>query len=463
MTGKDLSGALLWQLPPNGMSEQQLSHCYSLSSMQVVAIGRDPSCDIVLDSSLYGTVSRRHATFRLLPQQVAGYSQWLICDLNSSNGTFVNGIRLQGCQELHSGDRITLGDNAAQFVFECQQQPQPQQLTSTKFISAAVSSHPIPSAEGRVSFSQLFPILSTGRDLARKAYLIPGILTIIFVVLMFATVGNPSAASFNHILVATYLAGAAYYFVYRLCGKHKPWWVLLSSAGVTVVILLSPILPVFILIFRNILPGSLPNAIETASFPQLLVQMFFGAGLMEELLKAIPVLGAYFLGRRVCSPWRERIGVWEPLDGILLGTASAVGFTLLETLGQYVPEITHNATLEAGQRFGQVVGLQLLIPRVLGSIAGHMADSGYFGYFIGLSVLRPRQRWQILAVGYFSAAALHALWNSTGLFSGLLLAVVGVLSYAFLTAAILKARLLSPTRSQNFATRFLESTHKEQE
>jgi RsiW-degrading membrane proteinase PrsW (M82 family) len=65
--------------------------------------------------------------------------------------------------------------------------------------------------------------------------------------------------------------------------------------------------------------------------------MFFGAGLMEELLKALPVLGLYFLGRLLYSPWRERIGVWEPLDGILLGTASAVGFTLLETLGQYVP------------------------------------------------------------------------------------------------------------------------------
>jgi RsiW-degrading membrane proteinase PrsW (M82 family) len=36
------------------------------------------------------------------------------------------------------------------------------------------------------------------------------------------------------------------------------------------------------------------------------------------------------------------------------------------------------------------------------------------------------------------------------------LVVVGVLSYAFLMAAILKARALSPTRSQNFATRFLE-------
>jgi RsiW-degrading membrane proteinase PrsW (M82 family) len=34
-----------------------------------------------------------------------------------------------------------------------------------------------------------------------------------------------------------------------------------------------------------------------------------------------------------------------------------------------------------------------------------------------------------------------------------ILAFVGVLSYAFLAAAILKARELSPTRSQNFATR----------
>jgi len=64
--------------------------------------------------------------------------------------------------------------------------------------------------------------------------------------------------------------------------------------------------------------------------------MFFGAGLMEELLKALPVLLAYVVGSRLSFPWRERIGVWEPLDGILLGAASAVGFTLLETLGQYV-------------------------------------------------------------------------------------------------------------------------------
>lgn len=101
---------------------------------------------------------------------------------------------------------------------------------------------------------------------------------------------------------------------------------------------------------------------------------------------------------------------------------------------------------------GELLGLQLLIPRILGLVAGHMAYSGYFGYFIGLSVLKPSRRWRILAIGYLSAATLHALWNATGIFNILVLAIVGVTSYAFLAAAILKARALSPNRTSNFAT-----------
>jgi RsiW-degrading membrane proteinase PrsW (M82 family) len=174
---------------------------------------------------------------------------------------------------------------------------------------------------------------------------------------------------------------------------------------------------------------------------------------MEELLKAVPLLVLYWLTRRLRSPWRERLGIREPLDGIILGAASAVGFTLIETLGQYLPEIYH-ATLSAGEGAAQLASLQLLIPRVLGSVSGHMAYSGYLGYFIGLSVFRPRKRLVILSVGYLTASILHALWNVAGIFSPVLLATVGVLSYAFLGAAILKARELSPTRAQNFATRF---------
>ncbi|MBD2003061.1 MULTISPECIES: PrsW family glutamic-type intramembrane protease [Cyanophyceae] len=449
------SGATTTPLPP-----------YALPGNREVTIGREPSCQIVLDSSQHGIVSRRHATIRPLSQSGGASVGWEICDMNSANGTYVNGRRLQGWQKLLSGDRIMLGQNGAEFMFEYQVASVKTQLSSppvtpppqlqTKAVIASVTPPP-PQPEG-VTFTQLFPILSTGRDLTKKAYLVPGILTVAFVILLFAAVGTPIV--FNLVL-ASYLAGAAYYFVYQLCGKHKPWWVLLFSASTTALILVSPLLLGFIYVFRVILPGDVDTILRGAEqvsfreFPSLLVRMFFGAGLMEELLKALPVLALYLIGRRLPSKkWRDRIGVWEPLDGILLGTASAVGFTLLETLGQYVPNIIQNITLQAGEGAGELVGLQLLIPRILGSVAGHMAYSGYFGYFIGLSALKPSKRWTILVVGYFTASGLHALWNATGSVSGLLLAVVGVLSYAFLTAAILKARALSPTRNSNFATRF---------
>jgi RsiW-degrading membrane proteinase PrsW (M82 family) len=392
-------------------------------------------------------VSRRHAVVRPLSLSPDSSYSWVICDLNSANGTFLNGEHLEGCQELHLGDRISLGADGPQFIFGYEVIAQPTMMNVNKAtVLSSVNNYQSSLKQDSVSFTQLFPIISTGKDLTRKAYLIPGILTVVFVVLMFATVGHPQA---NQVIVGSYIAFAAYYFVYQLCGKPKPWWVLLAAALSTMLILLSPLLNLFITVFRDILPGSLDSASQNGiTFTELLVRMFFGAGLMEELLKILPVLGAYLIGNSLPSPWRERIGVWEPLDGILLGTASAVGFTLLETLGQYVPLISQDA--------GQLVGLQLLIPRILGSVAGHMAYSGYLGYFIGLAVLKPTKGKQILSVGYLSASALHALWNATGSINAFLLVVVGVLSYAFLMAAILKARVLSPTRSQNFATRFLE-------
>ena len=417
---------------------------YQLSQTHEVAIGRDRNCQIALESIAYGMVSRRHATIR--PLAKGTFPRWEICDLSSANGTYINGIKLQGCQTLEMGDRISLGIDGPEFIFETplnkNQNQQQFATTNQRFYNAG--------EHEALTFTQLFPIASTGKQLSQKAYLYPGIATVICVVSMFVAVGN--SVAFN-LLLAAYLSGAAYYFIYQLCGKHKPWWVLLGSALATVLILLSPLLIGFILVFREILPGRLPVEGEQINFLSFLIRMFFGAGLMEELLKALPVLGAMLLGNWLRSPWRDRIGVWEPLDGILLGSASAVGFTLLETLGQYVPNIIQNITLQAGPEAAELVGLQLLIPRILGSAAGHMAYSGYFGYFIGLSALKPRKRWQILGVGYFSASALHALWNASGTVSVLLLAMVGVLSYAFLVAAILKARALSPNRDQNFATR----------
>jgi len=443
MTGLHPLPAVLRQVSRSG----DVAASYSLVAPEGIVMGRDPQCQILLDSASYGGVSRKHAEVRPAPTSLTG---WQVCDLSSANGTYVNGRQLTGCRNLAVGDRISLAQEGPHFIFGLQSSSELVELpTNRSLVPQNVSALPIsPAVVSDVTFSQLFPILSTGRDLTQKAYLLPGIVTIAFVVLMFTAIGKSDL--FN-LLLAAYIAGIAYFFVYQLCGKRKPWWVLAGSAIATVLVLSSPLLDLFVIVFRDFLPGKVPQNIASENFLLVLVRMFFGAGLMEELLKAIPVLLAYGIGMKLRSPWRERIGVWEPLDGILLGTASAVGFTLLETLGQYVPSAASDLTLQ-GQ--GAVVGLQLLIARILGSISGHMAYSGYLGYFIGLSVLKPSKRWQILGVGYLSASGLHALWNATGALNLLVLALVGVASYAFLAAAILKARALSPNRSQNFATRF---------
>ena len=471
MTGTDRYKTLLRLLPTNGNAGE--THLYPLSITETVILGRDPHCQVVLDPLVYRAVSRRHAEVKpVLGFESPGNTRfWQVGDLSSANGTFLNGERLKAYRVLQPGDRITLGQNGPEFIFECQPQVSPaphipsaaptppanvnlpsmaRRTSSVPDSLAATSPPPRRREPDAISLTQLFPILSTGRQLTHKAYLLPGGITVAFVVLMFVAVGTPLA--FN-MLLAAYLAGAAYYFVYELCGKHKPWWILAGAAVFTLLLLMSPVLKLFVFVFRQVLPGDLPTGDTPVAFPVLLIKMFFGAGLMEELLKALPVFAAYWVGTQLRSPNRERVGVWEPLDGILLGSASAVGFTLLETLAQYLPEV-YKATLSSGEGAAQLASLQLLIPRVLGSVAGHMAYSGYLGYFIGLSVLRSRRRWLILGIGYFTASGLHALWNTVGSISPVFLALVGLLSYAFLAAAILKARELSPTRSQNFATRF---------
>jgi RsiW-degrading membrane proteinase PrsW (M82 family) len=449
-----MSNAFLRLVRNNGINVGQ-EKSYSLAATSEVVIGREPtSCQIVLDSNLYSTVSRRHASIKP-SQTLDGKISYLLCDNNSANGTYLNGSRLQGCQELHSGDLIIFGTNGPEFIFECQLVTPP---VTPGFGSSTTSVSSAASNSDNASITQLFPALNIIRkaDFRRRTYLWPGIITVIFVVMLFSLQSqvNPRTAVLSIFLIATYIALGAYFFVYQLCGKHKPWWVLVGSGVGCILILITPLFYLFTIIFRGILPGSIPNNPDIG-FVELFIHMLFGAGLMEELIKALPIFAFMALGNMQTSPTRERIGVSEPLDGILLGSASAVGFTLLETLLQYGPENAARVSEQTGsEAAGILAGLLLVIPRILGAVFGHMAWSGWFGYFIGFSVLKPRQKWQILVIGYLSASFMHALWNSVASISILLLLVVGVLSYACLVGAVVQARALSPTRKENFATQF---------
>ena len=73
-----------------------------------VVIGRLPECDISFDDS---NLSRRHAEVSLQVKTVEGrqLGRYVISDLGSTNGTKVNGARLDGPCVLHPGDVITVG------------------------------------------------------------------------------------------------------------------------------------------------------------------------------------------------------------------------------------------------------------------------------------------------------------------------------------------------------------------
>jgi len=105
------------QIVSNRAFEDQ-SPTYILSTTEDTVLGREPQCGIVIDSIQYSAVSRYHA--KIQPVQSGLLYQWQVCDLNSSNGTYVNRVRLQGCKILQHGDRIMLGKDGPEFLFECE-------------------------------------------------------------------------------------------------------------------------------------------------------------------------------------------------------------------------------------------------------------------------------------------------------------------------------------------------------
>ena len=63
-------------------------------------VGRDPGCDQRVEAM---TVSRRHCCFFLRDEEVR------VRDLESRNGTYVNGERLTASRAVYSGDKVGVG------------------------------------------------------------------------------------------------------------------------------------------------------------------------------------------------------------------------------------------------------------------------------------------------------------------------------------------------------------------
>jgi len=109
-----------------GQSEER----YQLSSTQSLLIGRDlqhqnDARTTHIPLPMYKKVSGRHAEIQPISSNNASVQLWQICDLNSTNGTYINGQKVKGCQVLQPGDKITLAyptasEKAPEFTFEGQ-------------------------------------------------------------------------------------------------------------------------------------------------------------------------------------------------------------------------------------------------------------------------------------------------------------------------------------------------------
>jgi len=86
-----------------------------------LALGRDITADIRFDPERDDIVGRAHA--KLHP--VAGSADsFTLTDLNSRNGSFINGMRIVGSAVLNPGDTIKLGEGGPEFVFDLDPRPQ---------------------------------------------------------------------------------------------------------------------------------------------------------------------------------------------------------------------------------------------------------------------------------------------------------------------------------------------------
>lgn len=90
-----------------------------------VSIGRSPENDIVLDNE--PTISRFHAVLE------RNGDRWLLRDLGSRNGTWLNGERVTDAMPFESADEARIGD----YVLRVQLQPELGQTLDASDLRAA--------------------------------------------------------------------------------------------------------------------------------------------------------------------------------------------------------------------------------------------------------------------------------------------------------------------------------------
>jgi serine protease Do len=93
---------------------------FPLNHVKEVILGRDPSSTVKYDPDRDDLVGRQHAKITQDPNDP---SQFIVTDMNSRNGTFVNRQRITGTVRVNPGDVVQLGPGGPEFIFEIEPRP----------------------------------------------------------------------------------------------------------------------------------------------------------------------------------------------------------------------------------------------------------------------------------------------------------------------------------------------------
>jgi len=323
---------------------------------------------------------------------------------------------------------------------------------------------PVPRDYDDASFSEMVPFVSRKIKLWRSPLVwlaVAAALISAFLLFVPATILGPGVTRSQRLDYFTQFAFMAILFfvlaiqlvAYLYARPNRSIFFYMWSFAFTALILWIPYAAEpFFFVFRSIVPGTNVDQLgANAGFFATFWAMFWGAGLMEELLKAVPIL----IGAAVAisiqrqqvppSPVKRWFEIRGPLDGVLMGIFAGGGFILIETATQYVPNAVMNTFSDTGDLAASFMsGLFLLVSRVIRSLAGHMGYAALFGYFIGLAVIRRKRSVQLILIGWLASAFIHGIWNSLGSLSSSNVPhyIWAAFSALLGAAALLKARQL---------------------
>jgi serine protease Do len=101
-------------------SKANQTEAFSLADFISITFGRDSSVEVKYDPDRDDLVSRQHAR---ITRESNNPGQFILTDLNSRNGTFVNKSRINSPYHLNHGDQVQFGVGGPELVFELDPPP----------------------------------------------------------------------------------------------------------------------------------------------------------------------------------------------------------------------------------------------------------------------------------------------------------------------------------------------------